>query len=350
MNAALQPQRRDDADDGRTVPDRLALEQIVARTSDGVLLLDALDPSLPVVYANPAFEALTGYCCDDVVGGPWKALARGGEAIDALRGAVARREPLETDLDDTRKDGTPWRSRVDLAPIKDACGDVRHFLVLQRPASAQAPDRGDVEIRLLRNELGRARQKIDTLNRNDPVTGLLRYEYFVDVLNRDLAVARRERRPVTVMVFEIVELDVYRATFGAKAAESCVRMIAAQISGTMRRAGDLCARCDDMLIAASALGQEAAEAEVLVGRVVANVRGLKLHNPRATSGRYVGVAAASTGGVPGPADDAETLLARVRADLRAKSYAAGPSASDEASGSGSNGSTVTSTPKNGWSK
>jgi two-component system, cell cycle response regulator len=322
MNAAVQSRQRADVEAPAGGPDRYALEQIVARSSEGVLLIDALATDLPVVYANPAFEALTGYSIDAIVGGPWHVLGTGADAgpgVERLRSAIAAREAVEVVLEDERKDGSVWQSRVSLSPLHDARGEIRHFLVLQREAAAgTSSEQGNVEIRLLRNELGRARQKIDTMNKTDPVTGLLRYEHFVDVLNRDLAVARRERRPVTVMMFDIVELDVYRNTFGSKAAESCVRMIAAQISGTMRRAGDLCARCDDTLIAASVLGQEAAHADVLVNKIVANVRGLKLHNPRAKSGRYVGVAAASTGGVPGPSDDAQTLIDRVKSELLAK--------------------------------
>ncbi|MBN1239985.1 MAG: diguanylate cyclase [Gammaproteobacteria bacterium] len=313
MNAAVQEQRHEDVRDRDDGIDRDALEQIVALTSDGVLLLDAQASGLPIRYVNPSYEALTGFASSELVGSPWSVLGRhsAGAAAERLRSAIDGAEAVEVDLADRRKDGSRWSSTVRLSPLKGADGALRWFLVLQRGAPA-APAGGDAEISLLRRELGRARAKIDNMNRNDPITGLLRYEYFIDVLNRDLAVARRERRPVAVMAFEILDLDVYRDTFGSKAAESCVRMIAAQISGAMRRAGDLCARWDDTLIAASAVGQEQAQADVLVERIVANVRGLKLHNPRSRSGRYVGVAAASTGGVPAPGDDAETLLGRVK--------------------------------------
>ena len=319
MNAAVQEQRHEDVHARYGDVDRGALEQIVELISDGVLLLDAHAPGRPVVYANPAWQALTGYALEDVVGSPWHVLEgdRGGPAVMRLLSAADSGEAIEIDLPDTRQNGSPWQSRVRFSPLRDADGGVRWFLVLQRDVAAQAAG-GNVEISLLGRELGQARQKIDNLNRNDPITGLLRYEYFVDVLNRDLAVARRERRPVSVMAFEILDLDVYRETFGRKAAESCVRMIAAQISGAMRRAGDLCARWDDTLIAASSVGQEPAQADTLVERIVANVRGLKLHNPRSPSGRYVGIIAASTGGVPSPSDDADTLLGRVKTQLAAR--------------------------------
>ncbi|HEX7081916.1 MAG TPA: diguanylate cyclase [Gammaproteobacteria bacterium] len=296
--------------------DRRSLEQIVTRSSEAVMLLDALDPSRPVIYVNPAFESMTGYAAGDVLGKPWPLLGRAGDrrARAELESAMARAEAVDVELADARKDGTPWTSRVSFSPLHDARGDVRYFLVLQReapPASAAS----NIEVGLLRRELGRARRKLDHMNRIDQATGLLRYEHFTEMLERDLAIARRERRSVALMAFEIVELDVYRRTFGAKAADSCVRMIGAQISGTLRRAGDLCARHSDSLLVASVLGQEVVEAEQLADKIVENVRGLKLHNPHAKSGRYVSVARAVVGGVPRADDGVEALVERARREL-----------------------------------
>ena len=311
--------------------DRHSLEQIVTLSSEGVLLLDARDPCLPVVYVNPAFEALTGYGASEVVGAPWPLLARDAAdtpGLDELQSALARSEGVELELADLRKDGAVWMSCVSFSPLRDDGGEVRYFLILQRESAAPSEDGLNVEVGLLRRELGRARQKIDHMNRVDQATGLLRYDAFVELLSRDLAVSRRERRPVAVMAFEIVELDVYRGTFGSKAADSCVRMIGAQISGTLRRAGDLCARYSDSILVASVLGEEDVKAAALADRIVNNVRGLKLHNPRAKSGRYVSVASAVAGGLPHPDDDVDRLVERARRDLEApraaedvKSYA-----------------------------
>ena len=66
--------------------------------------------------------------------------------------------------------------------------------------------------------------------------------YFQELIRRDLAIARRDQRMITLLLFEIVEFEAYRQTFGSKAADSCQRMIGAQIMRTLRRAGDLCAR------------------------------------------------------------------------------------------------------------
>ncbi len=304
----------------RRALDRHCLEQIVTRSSEAVVLLDARTPARPVVYVNPAFESLSGFTADEVVGLPWRLLQRdrdGDPELDRLRRAVAEGESAEVTLPDLQKNGSVWQSRVAFSPLYDERGQVCYLLFMQREAPEAARDWSSTEVGLLRREIGRGVQKSDQISRVDPVTGLLRYEHFIDVLNRDLAIARRDRRPMSLLVFEVVELDVYRATFGDKAAESCLRMVAAQISGALRRAGDLCARRTDSTLVASVLDQEPAEAEALAERIKENVLGLKLHNPRASAGRYVTVTCAVRGGVPRPDDDAEGLLEHAARLLRA---------------------------------
>ncbi|MFO7285584.1 MAG: diguanylate cyclase [Gammaproteobacteria bacterium] len=326
MEAAL------DNQDSFSVIDLHFFEQIVARSSEGILLLDAADANLPIAYVNSAFESLTGYRARDVIGKPWHVLERErGEhhGVDELLSAVERAEPIEVELPDRRKDGTIWICQIAFSKLADARGTTRYYLIQQRPS----PRRLGFGVReaVPASDAIRARTDVTGFaGRTDPITGLPRFEHFEAVLNRDIAIARRDRRPVTLMLFEILELDAYRATFGAKAAESCVRMIGGQIGGTLRRAGDLCARHGDTTIVAAVLGQDEAEAGRLAERIVANVHRLKLHNPRAKYGRYVAIESALVGGVPGPDDNVEAWLDRARRLLDAKlaekaaRYAAGP--------------------------
>ena len=301
---------------------RHALEQIVTVCSDGILLADAQDPNLPIVYANPAYEDLSGYSAEELRGSSWRLMKRDGEGqpeLERLKAAVGRSEACQAVVPDVRKDGTPWFSHVSVEPLHNARGELKYFLCMQRPVSTAADspseDTAGLEVGILQRELGRARQKIASLNRSDPATGLLRLEYFYELLNRDLAVARRDERFVTVALFEIVEFDVYRQTFGSKAADSCQRMIGAQITRALRRAGDLCARMDDTTLVASAFGQRADDVRHVAERIAERVRRLGLHNPRAKSGRYVTIGYTIVERAPGTADDAETFVKQARAEL-----------------------------------
>jgi diguanylate cyclase (GGDEF)-like protein/PAS domain S-box-containing protein len=309
---------------------RHTLEQIVAFCSEGILLVDAQDSNLPIVYVNPAYEDLSGYSAEELAGTSWPLVNRdsdGQPELERLKAAVGRAESCQAIVPDLRKDGSSWYSQVSVEPISNARGELKYLLCVQRPAAMGVGEQpSDVAVTLLQNELGRARQKIVNLDRVDQATGLMRYGYFLDLLRRDLAIARRDQRFVTLLVFEIVEFDAYRQTFGGKAADSCQRMIGAQIMRTLRRAGDLCARYDGSTLVASVIGQEPNEVRALADQIAQNVRKLGLHNPRAKVERCVTVRSALVGCPPGANDDAESLVARAVADLRAESETAQPRA------------------------
>jgi PAS domain S-box-containing protein/diguanylate cyclase (GGDEF)-like protein len=310
---------------------RHTLEQIVDLCSAAVLVADANDLKLPIVYANPAYERLSGYAVDELNGQPWGVLARaepGDETLATLKAAIGRGEPCRALVPDLRKDGTAWTSEVSITPLRGARGDIRYFLLAHEPVAAPAVGRNTVaaapaqpqaeagEISLLQRELGRARQKIATMDRLDPATGLVRFAHFQETLRRDLAMARRDRRYVTLLIFEIVEYAIYRQTFGDKAADSCQRMIGAQIMSALRRAGDLCARYDEATLVAAAIGQHADEIRPLTDRIADGVRQLKLHNPRGKASRYITTRVSLISCPPGAHDDPEPLIARALAEAR----------------------------------
>jgi diguanylate cyclase (GGDEF)-like protein/PAS domain S-box-containing protein len=302
---------------------------MVTLCSEGILLADARDPSYPIVYTNPAYESLSGYSAEELTGSAWRLMERdadGQPELARLKAAIGRAESCQATLADLRKDGRSWLCHVGVEPLYNARGELHYFLCIQRPTAMpvvdsvneQPVDPQSIEVTLLQRELGRAQQKIASMDRLDPATGLLRFGYFQDLLQRDLAIARRDQRLVTLLVFEIVEFDTYRRTFGSKAADSCQRMIGAQITRTLRRAGDLCARYDAATLVASVLGQQVEEVRGLADQIAENVRRLGLHNPRAKSGRYVTVQSVVVACPPGTTDDPETLIVRAQAELRGR--------------------------------
>src|SRR5262245_10627762 len=321
---------------------RHTLEQIVAASSAGVLIVDASHPELPIISANSAYERLTGYTLSELAGHPWAALARaaeGDETLAPLKAAIGRGAAYRAAIPDVRKDGTSFTCDLGVTPLHGPRGDLRYFLLShesavvskrETQAAEESAPSGDssaeiaasAEIALLQRELGRAKQKIATIDRIDPATGLVRFPHFQETLRRDLAMARRDRRFVTILVFEIVEFAVYRQTFGDKAADSCQRMIGTQIMRALRRAGDICARYDETTLVAAVIGQHASEVQPLTERIADGVAQLRLHNPRAKGSRYIETRVILIGCPPGAHDDPEPLIERALAEARGNNLAA----------------------------
>lgn len=96
-------------------------------------------PDNPIVDVNAAFSLLTGYERDAIVGQNCRFLAgpaTEAEARAAVREAIACGEPVVAELLNYRKDGTPFRNALMIAPVRDAFGRVALFLGSQMDADS----------------------------------------------------------------------------------------------------------------------------------------------------------------------------------------------------------------------
>lgn len=106
------------------------LETLEASPTAAVIS-DPRQPDNPIVGCNEAFLRLTGYRRDEVMGRNCRFLrgaASEPELIDRLRAGIRLRQPVMVEILNYKKDGTPFRNAVMIAPIFDAAGELEWFL------------------------------------------------------------------------------------------------------------------------------------------------------------------------------------------------------------------------------
>ncbi|MCP1318291.1 EAL domain-containing protein [Halomonas sp. 707B3] len=116
------------------------LERGIQATPNGVVMADATQPDMPLVYANDAFYALTGYGPDDVLGSNCRFLQgpdTDPDSLTAIRWAVRERQSLDVILLNYRKDGTPFWNHLSLSPVLDAEGVCTHYIGIQQDITRQ---------------------------------------------------------------------------------------------------------------------------------------------------------------------------------------------------------------------
>jgi PAS domain S-box-containing protein len=88
-------------------------------------------PDNPLIAVNAAFCALTGYAASEIIGRNCRFLA-GPETepwqTEAVREAIRTRQPRLAELLNYRKDGTPFRNALLIAPVLDDDGEAAWFL------------------------------------------------------------------------------------------------------------------------------------------------------------------------------------------------------------------------------
>jgi PAS domain S-box-containing protein len=106
-------------------------ERALESVSQGIVITDPARPDNPIIYANPAFERLTGYTRAEVIGRNGRFLQ--GPATDAaataeLRRAVQAGRSCSVEVANYRKDGSTFWNALSVSPVRDAGGQLTHFV------------------------------------------------------------------------------------------------------------------------------------------------------------------------------------------------------------------------------
>jgi two-component system, cell cycle sensor histidine kinase and response regulator CckA len=106
-------------------------DRAIEAMTQGLVIIDAQAPGTPIVYANQAFEELTGYSNGELVGrdpslfdGPETSAATVEQILDAMSSG----RPFEGEMVSYRKDRTPFVSSLRMSPVVDDSGTVTHFI------------------------------------------------------------------------------------------------------------------------------------------------------------------------------------------------------------------------------
>jgi PAS domain S-box-containing protein len=126
-----------DKDEG-AIP--FVLSQILDTCVNGITLSDPDQEDNPIVYANEAFELITGYDRDEIVGHNCRFLQghdRDQEGIERIREAMREKQSVTVTLRNYRKDGTLFYNRFSIRPLFDRQGNLIYFLGIQYDVTHQ---------------------------------------------------------------------------------------------------------------------------------------------------------------------------------------------------------------------
>ncbi|MEG4323492.1 MULTISPECIES: PAS domain S-box protein [unclassified Microcoleus] len=143
----------------RDVTDRKRAEEMLwlydramAATSTGVTISDATNPEHPIIYCNPAFESMTGYRREEILGKNCRFL-QGSDtdsaALEIIRQALKTETGCQVILKNYRKDGTIFWNYFSISPVRDKTGKLTHFIGVQRDIT----DRKQAEEALQKSEV-----------------------------------------------------------------------------------------------------------------------------------------------------------------------------------------------------
>jgi diguanylate cyclase (GGDEF)-like protein/PAS domain S-box-containing protein len=285
------------------------LNRALDAATSGVTIADLALPDAPIVYANRAFEQLSGFRLDQVLGRNCRFL-QGPEtdtaAINRMRQAIRDgSECRETLLNYRGEQRTPWWNEVFLAPVKDENGQVLQYIGVQNDVTARV----EAERALMR-EKDRSQgylARLEQLAFEDPLTGLANRRRLQERMEVALWDARGADSSVALLFVDLNNFKEVNDRLGHVVGDELLVAVGHRLKSRLRRS-DMLVRLggDEFLIALPGLDPDtaAAEAEAVARQLKAAVsQPLMLTGRAETISASIGISC-----FPADGDDFSSLL------------------------------------------
>ncbi len=283
---------KEDVTERKRQEEKLRLwERAIESSINPILITDATLPNQPLIYTNPAFERITGYSQEEVLGRSCSFLQNEDHeqpGIDELHQAISEQREGRSVLRNYRKDGSMFWNELLVAPVRDEKGKVTNFICVQN----------DITERM------RYESQLERQANYDTLTALPNRNLFHDRLDQALTYAHRHDSGLAVLLIDLDRFKNINDSLGHTAGDILLQDVATRIAGCVRE-GDTVARLggDEFVAILSEIAAE--EDTTAVTRKILEA----LAEPFTIEGRELHV----TGSIgialhPKDGDDAETLL------------------------------------------
>lgn len=219
------------------------LQAAVMDSRDGITISDCSLPDNPLIFINPAFERMTGYLKEEVIGKNCRYLQAGDsdqEGLLVIREALKDGQACIVKLRNYRKDGSMFWNELSMSPIFGRNGEITHFLGIQKDITNEM-----VLLERVLNENQELKTNTKVLERlvnMDPLTGLHNRRYFESQLDIQWKIACRQKQNLSVMMVDIDYFKKYNDTYGHQAGDAAIIAVARALNNAFMKSTDFVAR------------------------------------------------------------------------------------------------------------
>ena len=142
------------------------LQLVINASNDGIVVAEQEGDDNILIYANPAFQRLTGYPVDDILYQDCRFLQgddRDQPGLEQIRQAIRENKPCRQIIRNYRQDGSAFWNELSIPPVFNEADQLTYFIGIQKDVSAevQASERVqelEQEVAQLKNQLAQLQQ------------------------------------------------------------------------------------------------------------------------------------------------------------------------------------------------
>ncbi len=219
LRRQLELLRESRSEQGRFVDSDLHLFQIaISETSDGIVVLESGLESVPqITWVNQTFQLLTGLDENSVLGHTLEViniLEQDRPVYDQLVTHILREQEFDGELGARREDGTEYALELSVRPVHDSRGIVTRSIVYLRDVS-------DRKARLV---------SLERQAQFDGLTGLPNRLLLFGRVEQALAVQRRARSSVALMIMDLNRFKEVNDILGFQIGDLLLKQVAFRLS------------------------------------------------------------------------------------------------------------------------
>ncbi|WP_028239826.1 EAL domain-containing protein [Stutzerimonas azotifigens] len=198
----------------------------VEASVNAIVITDNLQPGQPIVYVNPAFERISGYTSDEVLGRNCRFLQgedRNQAALLGIREALRTGKEGSAVLRNFRKDGSEFWNELTLSPVVNDRGKVSHFVGILHDIT----------------EAKRYQSELEHQANHDGLTGLANRNLLNDRIQQAIAFAERNQESFTLVFIDLDRFKVVNDSLGHNVGDRLLQLIARRLQACTRQTDTL---------------------------------------------------------------------------------------------------------------
>ena len=144
------------------------LQLVVDASNDGITVAESEGEDNILIYANPAFERLTGYPVDEILYQDCRFLQadeRDQLARRVIREALRNRRPCRQVIRNYRKDGSTFWNELSITPVFNEGDQLTYFIGIQKDVTAEVEAKA--RVRELEAEVRELKARLAVLETKD---------------------------------------------------------------------------------------------------------------------------------------------------------------------------------------
>ena len=257
------------------------IDKMLSSLSDGVCILSAQEPNHPIIYVNPAFESMSGFSQEEILGK--KALFLNHtetkpSELESLCTALVNGDNCHVVIRNQRHNGQLFWNETSLSAIKDRDGKTLYFVSIQKDISDDINLQKTISDQI--KALESAKERLESLAQTDSLTGLFNKRYFNTQYPIQYNIAKRNDDHLSVFMIDVDNFKQYNDHYGHLAGDYCLKEIASALKKVFKRTSDFVARFGGEEFVIYSVGLSKEQAIVSAHNLMEHMKDLKIsHEP-----------------------------------------------------------------------